>query len=731
MFDTATDLFTYQLSDGHDGLATATLTINVVNSPFVIKGAPGTYSISDATGGASTVIETVVIPADGSLIWIPPDTYNPADGSHVLSVSNGANLSLFGGTASSTVHLEILDVAHLPETAADNTLYIVHDTRAHLSNEDASPIAALLTNHAIMGIILNGGAAAGGSYETVTNALIPVIGYDTQISLPASARTVNEDENNTGRLIAFKGTGLAIAVGTEVESSVGPVITDADGNDAVGAMLRVHINNAVSNALGGDVLFLKQGSNLFRTDSSGNIYYRQGTTIDGDTSDAVKIDSDPTDDVQFAAFTTNASGKLMNGMGGRDLVVGFNESATVNLVQLLAGHIGFGIRLNTTDGTAAYTQAWEQFLPAQGVQQSVTFTITDAAGRSNSATRDINVQAVNDAPVAVADAVTTLKSVAVNGFVLANDTDADNIAGLAASQTLTVTNVNAQALSTTNATSIAGAYGTLSISASGAYTYTPDQTKAAVNALGAGQQLSEQFSYSVSDGHGGIATSALTVTVNGTANATLSLPAMTTTLNEDQDNYGRLVGFNGAGLNIFSGSADAGNVGVTLTGASIRLGSSLTASIENRQGFGGVAGEVLFMNPNLFRVDADGKVYYRQDTQNSGKEGYVDAAGRTYRAGEAVITDSNPLDDILVGALAPEKDSAGLATGNWLDGKQGRELSIMLADGVSPERVQLLAANIGFGVWISGGDGTQAWGRFASASPQPIVHLKLYDGSAA
>jgi hypothetical protein len=166
---------------------------------------------------------------------------------------------------------------------------------------------------------------------------------------------------------------------------------------------------------------------------------------------------------------------------------------------------------------------------------------------------------------------------------------------------------------------------------------------------------------------------------------------MTTTLNEDQDNYGRLVGFKGAGLNIFSGSADAGNVGVTLTGASIRLGSSLTASIENRQGFGGVAGEVLFMNPNLFRVDADGKVYYRQDTQNSGKEGFVDAAGRTYRAGEAVITDSNPLDDILVGALAPEKDSAGLATGNWLDGKQGRELSVMLTDGITPERVQLLA----------------------------------------
>ncbi len=507
LFGSATETFYYQLSDGHGGFADATLNIEVVNSPLVIKGAPGTFTVSDTIGGVTKVIGLIDIPPGSeSAIWIKPDTYIPADGSHVLSVSGGGGISAFGGATSQTAGLEILDIAHLPQTPAANTLYIVHDTRENIAAAQIgdTPFAALLTSHLVMGVIVNGAGPAGGGYEALTTSHIPVMGYDTQISLPATARIVNEDDNNTGRLIAFSGTGFAIA--KENPFAVGPTITDPELGFAVGATLRVHINNAVTNSVGGDVLFLKQGSNVFRTDVDGKIYYRQGTTIDGATSDAVTIDDNPLDDVQFASFATNTSGKFLNGMGGRDLVVTFNDKATPDLVQLLAGHIGFGIRLNTTDGTAGYTQAWQQFLPGAGVQQSVTFTITDVAGRSNSASRDINVQAVNDAPVAHNDLTAIGKADgSVTGWVLGND-DPDLLPNQGSESTslpigLGVKSVSHGTASGTLGSSLTGDYGSLIIKSDGTYTYTLNTNNADVQNLTSGALL-DVFHYTMKDGSG-------------------------------------------------------------------------------------------------------------------------------------------------------------------------------------------------------------------------------------
>jgi VCBS repeat-containing protein len=505
LFGSATETFYYRLSDGHGGFAEATLNIEVVNSPLVIKGAPGTYTVSDTIGGVTKVIGSIdILPGSQSAIWIAPDTYNPADGSHVLSVSVGGEISAFGGASSQTAGLEILDIAHLPQTPAANTLYIVHDTRANIEAAEIgdTSFTTFVNSHAVMGIIVNGAGPAAGGYETLTNSHIPVLGYDTQISLPATARTLNEDDNNTGRLIAFSGTGFAIV--NEKTSAVGPIITDPELGFAAGATLRVHINNAVTNSVGGDVLFLKQGSNVFRTDVDGKIYYRQDTRIDGATSDAVTIDSNPDDDIQFASFATNTSGKFLNGMGGRDLVVTFNDKATPDLVQLLAGHIGFGIRLTTTDGTAGYTQAWQQFLPAAGLQQSVTYTITDVGGRSNSATRDIDVQAVNDNPVAHNDLAAIGKgNTGISGWVLGND-DPDLLPNQGSGSTslpagLAVTSVSHGTDSGALGSSVTGDYGSLNIKADGTYTYTLNTNNTAVKNLTSGALL-DVFHYTMTDG---------------------------------------------------------------------------------------------------------------------------------------------------------------------------------------------------------------------------------------
>ena len=83
--------------------------------------------------------------------------------------------------------------------------------------------------------------------------------------------------------------------------------------------------------------------------------------------------------------------------------------------------------------------------------------------------------------------------------MLTNDTDVDGDA-------LTVTTTGAQV----------GPYGTVTIAANGAYSFTLNNGNAAVQALGVGETLTQSFNYTISDGNGGTSTSTLTITITGT-----------------------------------------------------------------------------------------------------------------------------------------------------------------------------------------------------------------------
>lgn len=117
---------------------------------------------------------------------------------------------------------------------------------------------------------------------------------------------------------------------------------------------------------------------------------------------------------------------------------------------------------------------------------SFGYTISDGNGGSDTATVTVNVAAVNDAPDAVNDSVTTAEDTAANITVLANDADVDGNA-------LTVSSVTP------------GTNGSVVINANGTLTYTPN-----ANFNGA-----DSFTYTVSDGAGGSDTA--TVSVNITA----------------------------------------------------------------------------------------------------------------------------------------------------------------------------------------------------------------------
>ena len=131
--------------------------------------------------------------------------------------------------------------------------------------------------------------------------------------------------------------------------------------------------------------------------------------------------------------------------------------------------------------------------------------------------------ASNIAPTAVADTGDATErggtsngtgGSAATGNVLTNDTDQN------AGDTKTVSAVSFGATAGTLGTALAGAYGSLVLNASGAYTYTVNETSSAVQALRLStNMLTEVFNYTMRDAAGATSSTTLTVTIHGANDA--------------------------------------------------------------------------------------------------------------------------------------------------------------------------------------------------------------------
>ena len=138
------------------------------------------------------------------------------------------------------------------------------------------------------------------------------------------------------------------------------------------------------------------------------------------------------------------------------------------------------VALDTATGEVTYTPAGEYSGP-----DSFTYTIGDPKGATSTATVNVTVTPVNDAPVAVDDAAETDEDASVIIPVLVNDTDADG-------DELTVTEVGDPA----NGTVVFDA-------GTGEVTYTPN----------ADYNGPDSFTYTIGDGEGATSTATVNVTV--------------------------------------------------------------------------------------------------------------------------------------------------------------------------------------------------------------------------
>jgi VCBS repeat-containing protein len=144
--------------------------------------------------------------------------------------------------------------------------------------------------------------------------------------------------------------------------------------------------------------------------------------------------------------------------------------------------------------------AYNSLSVGQHATVDVRYSVADGTGNSVQERATITINGANDAPTAVPDTVQT--GTKVTGNVLTNDVDPD------AHDTLHVNAVSfgnaGSIISPGHPATIDGSYGTLTLRSDGTYSYLETSVQIPSGAL-------DVFNYSIDDGHGGGASSTLTV----------------------------------------------------------------------------------------------------------------------------------------------------------------------------------------------------------------------------
>ncbi len=557
---TVTDAFTYQVSDGSGATATATLTVTIT----------GTNDAPVANADAAAVQEDVTLAAAGDVL--ANDTDVDAGDTKTVSLVNGAAGNV--GAAVAGTYGSVTIAANGTYTySLNNAAAIVQALAAGQTVTDAFTYQVSDGSGATATATLTV-TITGTNDAPVANADAAAVQEDVTLAAAgdvlANDTDVDAGDTKTVSLV----NGAAGNVGAAVAGTYGSVTIAANGtytyslNNAAAIVQALAAGQTVTDA------FTYQVS-----DGSGATATATLTVTITGTNDAPVANADAAavqEDVTLAA----AGDVLAN-----DTDVDAGDTKTVSLVNGAAGNVGaavagtYGSVTIAANGTYTYSlnnaAAIVQALAAgQTVTDAFTYQVSDGSGATATATLTVTITGTNDAPVANADAAAVQEDVtlAAAGDVLANDTDVD------AGDTKTVSLVNGAAGNVGAA--VAGTYGSVTIAANGTYTYSLNNAAAIVQALAAGQTVTDAFTYQVSDGSGATATATLTVTITGTNDAPVNTVPGAQTPAEDTP-----LALTGVSIN----DADAEPLTVTVTVANGTLTVNLGGGAAVTGGTNGAA----------------------------------------------------------------------------------------------------------------------------------------------
>jgi Cadherin-like domain/RTX calcium-binding nonapeptide repeat (4 copies) len=519
--------FDYIISDGQGGTATARVEVVVheppPNSPpqadddtaSTPEGTPLVLSqdellandfdpdedgltivdVSDAENG------TVSIDEDGNIVFVPDVGYSgPA--SFVYTVDDG-----HGGSATATVEIDVTAGNTAPVAATDSAT-AMEDTPLVMT------AASLLANDtdangdslAVIGVgnATNGTVNLNGGNITFT----PVGNY----AGPASfTYTVSDGRGGTStgtvnvNVVAVNDAPAAASDTVAATEDTPLVLTAAsllaNDSDVDGDTLTI---TAVGNATHGTVAL-----------NGGNVVFTPAANYNGPASFTYTI-SDGQGGMSTATVNINVAAVNDAPVAANNSVSATEDTALVlTAASLLANDSdvdGDSLTItavgNATHGTVALNGGNVVFTPAGNYNgpASFTYTVSDGQGGTSTATVNVTVAAVNDAPTAVNDSVSATEDtplVLTPATLLANDSDVEG-------NNLTITGVG-------NAT-----HGTVALNG-GNVVFTP-----AANYSGPAN-----FTYTVSDGHGGTSTATVSVNVAAQGGAAPDVEAAPAAGSED------------------------------------------------------------------------------------------------------------------------------------------------------------------------------------------------------
>ncbi|MBD2257845.1 Ig-like domain-containing protein [Pseudanabaena sp. FACHB-2040] len=217
-----------------------------------------------------------------------------------------------------------------------------------------------------------------------------------------------------------------------------------------------------------------------------------------------------------------AQSSVDRGVVNLDLSGNFSDpDATDNLIFSATG-LPTGLAIDPATGIISGTIDRSASQGGSNGVYTIAVTATDDNGEQT--TQSFTWAVTNPAPTATNNAGSVVEDgtlirsgnlISANeGSGIDNDPDGDP---------LIVTAIQTERATVTDPTQpVSGRYGSLSWNSDGTYTYTLDNANSAVQALDENETLTDTFTYSVSDGQGGINSATLTITVKGSNDAPLS-----------------------------------------------------------------------------------------------------------------------------------------------------------------------------------------------------------------
>ncbi len=541
--ETLSETFSYTLTDGDGDVAAATLTVTingsddgvtlcgigneggdliVSESALADGSAPdanalaqsGTFTVSAADGLDTISVENVTVISGGVLAADEADrTITTATGTLVITgydATTGtvsytftlADNALADGDAAAVAFSVTAtdrdgdtDTANLTVTILDDAPLAVADTASVTEDTSTTATGHLLGNDtqgadgAVVVFAQSGTDATGMPAIALTDGSFVMAGQYGVLTIAADG-TYTYTLNNASTEVQH------LTEGEHLTDTFTYVIADGDGDPAA-ATLTVTVNGSDDGvSLGGFCA------------TEADVTVHESALADGSAPDALALVQtgsftvtavDGLDTISVENVTVISGGVLVADVAARTIIT---DTGTL----VITGY-------DASTGTVSYSFTLGDNALASGDAATVTFdvTATDRDGDADSASLTVSI--VDDAPSAATDAASVTEDAVTTatGHLLDNDTQGADGATVTAMATSTGTTT----VAADGTTTVAGLYGTLTIAADGSYTYTLNNSLAAVQALNASQSVADVFTYTLTDADGDATSSTLTVTVHG------------------------------------------------------------------------------------------------------------------------------------------------------------------------------------------------------------------------